>query len=52
MLSILSGMLLISAILPGDEWESRRALLVLCGVLLGVIALLRTALMKRINRPE
>lgn len=52
MLSILIGGLLTSAILPGDDWESRRALLILGGVLLGVVALLRIALMKRVDRSE
>ena len=52
MLSIFVGTVFASAILPGGDWESRWAMLIFMGVLLAVIALLRAALMKGVNRSE
>ncbi len=50
--SVLSGVLLMSIVLPGDDWESRRVALVISGLLYGIIAFLRIRLTRRVDRPE
>jgi hypothetical protein len=52
MLSIFIGGLLASAVLHGGDWEGRRALVIFVGVLLAIIALLRIALMRRVDQSE